>query len=200
VKKYAIIILAAGTSRRMGKPKQLLPYEGKNLLEHAVQVAKDSKVGKVILVLGANHEMIVKDMQPDPIDVCINPDWEQGVSTSIFHGLNTLLEIDSEWNGVIIMTGDQPFVNADLLQELVLTHEQTNKSIVASKYQETIGSPAFFQSAFFTQLLELKGDVGARKIIQSNGSQLVSVAFAKGEIDIDTPEDYDKLLKSVIKK
>ncbi len=195
MKKYAIIILAAGTSRRMGKPKQLLPYKGKSLLEHAVQVAKDSKVGKVILVLGANHEMILENMQTDQMSVCINTDWKQGISSSIIQGLNALLEINPELDGVIIMTGDQPFVNADLLQNLILKHEQSNIPIIASQYKDTIGSPAFFQNDFFPQLLALEGDIGARKIIKKNENQVVSVHFTKGGIDVDTPEDYERLLR-----
>lgn len=191
--KYSIIILAAGKSSRMGKPKQLLPFKGKTLIENAIDAAKESAIGEVVLVLGANSKNILEQIDQENISVCVNANWQQGVASSIVKGLQISMKTNPELKGVLIMTGDQPFVTADLLNKLILKYENTRLPIIASTFKDTMGSPAFFDKSLFSKLLELKGDVGAKKIIMQNKNSTACIPFQKGEIDIDTQQDYDNL-------
>jgi molybdenum cofactor cytidylyltransferase len=186
----SIIILAAGASTRLGKPKQLLPWEGSTLLQHAVQVA-GQLTPKPIVVLGAHVEKLEAVLDPSTITIVHNSDWREGIASSIRLGLQTAIE--QQASQVIFMVCDQPYVSVHLLEELLLAQQKTGKPIVASAYAGTVGIPALFQSAIFPQLLDLEGDTGAKKIIQQNNELTWAVPFPMGHIDIDTGEEFDAL-------
>ncbi len=190
-----IILLAAGTSSRLGKPKQLLLYKNKTLLQHGIDIAINTSTTPIILVLGANAHLLQTEVQHKEISVVINNDWEEGMAASIRCGLNKVLAINPGINAVIIMVCDQPFVTQKLLEELVLKYEQTHQPIIASRYQNILGTPALFDKTIFAALLELKGDTGAKKILKENPQWLSVVEFPEGIIDIDTDADYAALLK-----
>lgn len=190
----AIIILAAGSSSRMGRPKQLLPYSGKSLLEHTVDIANDADANPVIVVLGANAALLEKEIDEKKVHIVDNKEWKEGMASSVRCGLNTLMHIAPSSDAVIIMVCDQPFVSSSLLNELMVTQKNTGKLIVTSQYENAIGPPALFHKAIFSQLLELKGDAGARKIIEQRSNDVATVLFKKGNIDIDTEADYKALL------
>ena len=186
-------MLAAGASSRMGKPKQLLPYNGKNLLQHAVQEAANSNAAPVIVVLGANAGMLAKVIDEKNVCVIENMEWEEGMASSVRWGLNTLLKVEPEIDAVIFMVCDQPYISSSLLNDLIATQLKTGKLIVTSSYGASIGPPALFHKHIFPELLQLKGDIGARKIIQQNSHKVAAVFFPKGNVDIDTKEDYEAL-------
>jgi molybdenum cofactor cytidylyltransferase len=186
----SIIILAAGASTRLGKPKQLLPWEGSTLLQHAVQVA-GHLTPKPIVVLGAHLEKLEAVLDPSTVEIVHNTAWKEGIASSIRIGLQTAIKQQPQQ--VIFMVCDQPFVSAHLLEELLLAHQKTGKPIIASAYAGTVGIPALFQSAIFPQLLDLEGDTGAKKIIQQNSGLNWAVPFPMGHIDIDSGEDFDVL-------
>jgi len=189
------VLLAAGSSARLGKPKQLLVYNGKSLLQHSIEIIIASGIKPFIIVLGANADLLnQKIVNPDGI-VVLNNNWNDGMATSINAGLTALLERYLTVDNVIFMTCDQPFVTKFLLNELIITHQQTGNSIVASSYDDALGVPALFSKTVFPELLQLKGDAGAKKIILQHIDELATVSFPKGEIDIDTVEDYETLLK-----
>ena len=190
------MLLAAGSSARLGKPKQLLVYNGKSLLQHSIEIIIASGIKPFIIVLGANADLLnQKIVNPDGI-VVLNNNWNDGMATSINAGLTALLERYPSIGNVIFMTCDQPFVTKFLLNELIITHQQTGNSIVASSYDDALGVPALFSKTVFPELLQLKGDAGAKKIILQHIDELATVSFPKGEIDIDTVEDYETLLKN----
>ena len=191
----AIVLLAAGSSSRLGEPKQLLMYNGKSLLQQVISVADETNIDPLLVVLGANYPVLSKKIDKHKAILVFNKDWQTGMASSIVTGLNFVREKYPLTDGVIIMMCDQPFVSATLLNNLITTQKQTNKAIVCSSYQNTLGAPALFHKNIFPQLLQLKGDTGARKIILQHADDVATVLFLKGNIDIDTPEDYKNLLK-----
>ena len=188
-----IILLAAGASSRLGQAKQLLPYKGKTLLQHGIQAALLADAEPVVLVTGANAADIEKEVGDERVNVVENTEWEEGMASSIRYGLTALLEMAPDTERAIFMVCDQPFVTAELLNQLVFASIDTEKEIVACAYSGTLGTPALFSSPFFPLLQQLEGNEGAKKIIKQYPENVGTIAFAKGEIDIDTPDDYERL-------
>lgn len=194
----AIIILAAGVSSRLGYPKQLLGYAGNTLLQYLLLEALNSKANTCIVVLGAHEDQINRVTDWQSARVVVNNDWKEGMASSIRCGINALVETHPLTEGVVFMLCDQPYVTTALLNELMATHQNTGMSIVASKYKDITGAPALFQKSIFPYLLQLKGDTGARSIIQQHLDKVAVVDFAKGIVDIDTTTDYQNLQKSIL--
>ncbi|MEP6727588.1 MAG: nucleotidyltransferase family protein [Bacteroidota bacterium] len=190
-----IIILAAGSSSRLGTPKQLLPYNQNTLIQHSIEVALASSAGRVIVVLGPNAEAMRPGIVNDKLGFIINEQWQEGIASSIRCGLLYLLNQLPAPQNVLFMVCDQPFINTDLLDKLITLQEQTGHAIVASKYAETKGIPAIFGKELFPELLELKGDMGAKKLIAQQKDRISTVSFPPGNIDIDTETDYRHLQK-----
>ena len=190
------MILAAGASARLGKPKQLLQYNGKSLLQHVLSEAISSYASPVIVVLGANSDLISKEIDKTKVYIIENTDWEEGMASSVRIGLSTLSEIFPSGDAVIFMVCDQPYVSASLLNDLINTQVETGKLIVTCNYGDAIGPPALFHQSLFPELMQLKGDAGARKIIQQHSNEVATVLFTEGKIDIDTNDDYEALKNS----
>lgn len=186
-------MLAAGASARLGKPKQLLEYAGKSLLQHALSEAISSYASPVIVVLGADSDLVSKEIDKTKVYIIDNTEWEEGMASSVRIGLSTLVKIFPSADAVIFMVCDQPYVSASLLNDLINTQVETCKPIVTCNYGDAVGPPALFHRSLFAELMELKGDAGARKIIQEHSNEVATVLFTKGKIDIDTKEDYEAL-------
>jgi molybdenum cofactor cytidylyltransferase len=193
VTNCSAIILAAGRSSRLGKPKQLLNYKGKTLLEHTIHAAKEASVQSIILVLGSGFEYVMNEIDISGLYIIKNDNWETGIASSIVSGINALYDIVPLPDATILMVCDQPFVTGSLLDELIAAQKTTGKPIIASKYEDTIGTPALFHKSFFRQLIGLKGDSGAKKIMQQYPDAVATIHFPLGSIDIDTPDDYESL-------
>ena len=118
------------------------------------------------------------------------------MASSVRIGLNELLFISALTDGAILMVCDQPYISSELINDLINTQKQTGKAIVCCSYGEAIGPPALFHRSLFNELMHLKGDVGARKIIQQHADNVATILFTKGKIDIDTKEEYDALRSS----
>ncbi len=190
-----IIILAAGNASRLGSAKQLLPFRHKTLLQHSLDEALALAGSTVVVVTGARQEMIVNHLQLHTAVITHNERWQEGMASSIRAGLSELLQKNTGLSSVIILLCDQPFVSTALLQQLVATKQATGKGIVASVYKETTGVPALFAKPYFKLLLSLQGAEGARKLIAANLADVATIPFPGGSVDIDTREDYDRLLK-----
>ena len=188
-----IVILAAGSSSRLGKPKQLLQYDGKNLLQKAVDAAVNSNADTVVVVLGAKADSISNEIDKSKTHLVENKEWEEGMASSVRLGLSTLQKISPSTDAVIFMVCDQPHVSSVLINDLINTQKQTGKPIVTCNYGDAIGPPALFHKSLFPELMKLKGDVGARKVIQQHQDEVAAVSFSKGSIDIDTEDDYNAL-------
>jgi len=190
----AAIILAAGASRRLGQPKQLLMYGGETLLERTDRLARAANATPVIAVLGADFEVICDSVLLMNSAISINESWEQGIATSIHAGLNTLKVISPDAQGALILSCDQPRLSADHLRALIETFRaQSVPTIVASTYAGVTGIPAVFPRDAFPDLLALSGDKGARALLLEPPCPLIAVPFPGGEIDIDRPEDLKHL-------
>ena len=191
VSRCGIVLLAAGRSSRMGNPKQLLEYKGKTLLVHSVDSAIATGLTPVIVVLGANGQLMEKELVAEQgMKIIFNGDWEEGMASSIRCGIKEALEMDPDLDGVIIMVCDQPFVGPKLLTKLLDTQHETGLPIVSSHYNSSPGVPALFHKSFFEALLGLKGDTGARKLLKECKELVAIVDFPEGKIDIDTKDDY----------
>lgn len=194
--EIAILILAAGPSSRLGQPKQQLLIDGSPLLLRTVATALESNIGKVYVVLGYNEETHHKLLSGCQVEIIVNSNWKKGMGSSLKAGLNFLLIQNNSLKGILIMVCDQPLLTSTHLQQLMLTFKQTKSDIVASYYTGTVGVPALFSKALFRELQLIADTEGAKMIIQNNLHKTSTVPFQDGAIDIDTPEDYERLLKS----
>jgi molybdenum cofactor cytidylyltransferase len=192
--RIGIIILAAGASTRMGTPKQLLPYQGRNFLQHTVEVAIASVCRPIILVLGAYAERIQQELSDFPVQVVENLQWNEGMSASIRVGISALNALDDKIEAVVLLVCDQPFVSAEIINQLVSAYHSTGKQIVASEYAGTLGVPALFSRRFFSELTSLREAQGAKKVIMKYPDDVFPISFFEGAIDIDTRKDYEQLM------
>lgn len=195
VKKYSVIILAAGGSSRLGEPKQLLQYGNVNLIQRAVREAKATDAKRVVVVLGSRAEEIQQTLSSIEVEIVRNDNWSEGIGASIRSGIDFVAS-DESVDGVILMVCDQPYVSSASLVELMKHQRESGKPIVASQYKNTVGTPAFFHRSFFQHLQELEGDTGAKKILLDHNHEVFTVKFPLGDIDIDTREDYEMLRKN----
>jgi molybdenum cofactor cytidylyltransferase len=191
-----LILLAAGASTRLGKPKQQLVYRNKTLLQHAVTQANASNCSPVVIVLGAYAGDILPGIKEYCEHITINADWQQGMGSSIRKGLNELLKIQPNIDSVIIMLCDQPHVDAQLLNELMWQREKQGKNIVACAYDETLGPPVLFARSYFDELQSLQGAEGARKLLKRHADAVCNIPFSNGSLDIDILSDYEDLVKA----
>jgi len=189
-----ILILAAGNSSRLGQSKQLVEIGGTPLLRKSVEVALQTKY-PVLVVLGANadaHQKVIADLKTS---VVTNHNWQSGMGSSLKTGLNSLLHANAELQAVMILVCDQPFLTETHLQKLISEFQKQPQAIIASAYANVVGVPAIFKKDFFSELLQLPDDAGARKIIQQFADQVYAIHFEGGEIDIDIPQDLLRLPK-----
>jgi len=192
--KTGIIILAAGNSSRLGQPKQLLTFKDTTFLKNTIEAASLLPNAIVVVVVGSRHELMIKELDSSKIKISFNENWEFGMSSSIVKGMNDLLLINPDIEKCIISVCDQPFISHSVFENLIEEYNKEGKGIVASSYAETVGTPVLFDKKYFKDLLELKGQEGAKKILAKFQNNLDTVSFERGNIDIDTPEDYDKLM------
>lgn len=197
MKKTGIIILAAGSSSRLGQPKQLLAYQHKSLLGHTIDAAKKVTNGIVLVILGGNYELIAGNTSYADTNMIYNPDWEEGISSSIRLGLSRIRLENKDLDKVILAVCDQPFIDENIFEGLIKEAAISGKGIVASSYSGTLGTPVLFDKEYFADLAALKGKQGAKIILGKFEGHITSVPFEKGEIDIDTPEDYKRLINNI---
>lgn len=192
-KKIGIIILAAGNSSRLGEPKQLLKFKDQTLIRRAVKTAIETKAEKIVVVLGANFELIKKEIEDLNCAIVFNENWSVGMSSSIKSGLEKLLEIAPEISGAVISLCDQPVVRKKHFDELIEKSFQTRKPIVSAFYNEKFGVPALFSKENFPDLMNLEGDRGARKLLNDDSENIEKVEMSEAAFDVDTFEDFEKL-------
>ncbi len=187
-----ILILAAGSASRMQQPKMLLPYGKGTILSHLLKETKAVQPKAICVVTGYYHAAIMPLLQTEPVLVVYNEQWQEGMAGSIKKGLAALLEQEPELDSVMILVSDQPFISTRLLQEMIHVQQTSGKAIVAALYNGVKGTPVLFTRIYFQQLQQLQGDKGARSILQLVPDEIATVDFAEGEMDIDTPEDYER--------
>lgn len=188
------VVLAAGGSTRLGRPKQLLELSGEALVRRAARVAAEAGYAPVVVVVGAAATEVGAALSGGPFEVVTNPDWRTGVASSIRHGLEALTARRGDAEGVLLVTCDQPLVEAAHLAALAAALRDGVYAIAASSYGGTVGVPALFSRAVFDELRALEGEHGAKRVVTRDPGRVVTVALLGGECDIDTEADWSALL------
>ena len=187
------VVLAAGPSTRMGKPKQLLQFCGQTLVRRAASVAVEAGCRPVVVVTGANAVATREVLRELDVQEAENQQWPSGISSSVRVGVEAVVRASPQTAAIIMMVCDQPFVTQELIARIVAAHGETGRSIIASSYGGSYGVPALFGKKYFAQLKALEGAIGAKQLIQKHIADVQLVDFPKGEIDIDTPDDLPRL-------
>jgi molybdenum cofactor cytidylyltransferase len=196
MKNIDLILLAAGESSRLGRPKQLLPMVDKTMIEHLIEEAITSNVANIFVVLGANKDKISEKIKHYNIEALINEEYKSGMSSSIKLGLNYLLKHKRKPDALIIMLCDQPFVSSVIINKIIEKYLATNFPIVNCNYGSSYGPPVLFDQSLFDELLTMKGMEGAKEVVQQNRNKLTHIYFPQGIKDIDTEEDYTDFLQN----
>ncbi|HEV2620268.1 MAG TPA: nucleotidyltransferase family protein [Acidobacteriaceae bacterium] len=173
----AAIVLAAGASQRLGRPKQLVAIDSETLLQRALRIAHDAGCAPVVAVLGAHHETILAHSDLHQAVTVINRAWQEGIASSIRLGLKALPRTAK---GAVLLTCDQPAISAAHLRLLM-----ASSNITASAYAGRRGVPAYFPASSFSELMKLRGDRGARSLLHT----AAAIHLPGGELDIDTAAD-----------
>lgn len=190
------IVLAAGQSLRLGRPKQLLDLHGEPLLRRAVRNALAARFDEVLLVLGHradDYAMAVGDLGQR---VVINPDYADGQSTSVRAGLAA---ISPSVDAVLFLLGDQPRVGPDIINAVIARYEETHAPVVMPTYGGVPANPVLFDASLFPELRQVTGDEGARAVVKRHRDEVAHVAVSAGPPprDVDTEKDYQALLEEL---
>ncbi len=190
--KVAGVILAAGASRRLGRPKQLLEFRGKPLVQHAIDHARASKLDQIVLVLGSSRDRIGAAVDGSGLRIVENPNFTAGQSTSLIAGLNA---IDADVDGVLFLLGDQPGVTPEIIDAELAGFDGDPSAIVMTSWRGKPSHPVLIGRGHFEALRGLTGDAGARPIV-AGARDRVRLVPADHPVprDVDTEDDYKQLL------
>ncbi|WP_103068619.1 nucleotidyltransferase family protein [Aquimarina sediminis] len=194
--EIAHLILAAGSSSRMGEPKQLLPWGDTNLIGHSIQQSLLLKNTSIHVVLGANYNAIYNKIKHFPIQILENVDWESGMGTSIQYGIQWIQQDNLSYDAVLISLIDQPLLGSihfEALKELF--NKNTNRIVATDLGEGVIGVPAIIPAIFFDELSGLQADHGARYVIKKNIDNVKTVLASTRGVDIDTIAEYKNVIK-----
>jgi molybdenum cofactor cytidylyltransferase len=188
------IIIAAGESKRLGTPKQLLPWQGKKLLEYIIQTIRNCNIDPIHVILGSNYEQIASVINYKGVKLINNKNWREGKGTSISLGIRSLPE---QIKATFIFVVDQPFLNANLIDSLLHLYKNNEFDIVAPFVHGIQSNPVLFNQSVFQELIKLKGEEGGKDIFKK--FRLEKLDWDKEQIlwDIDSLEDYQKLINLV---
>ena len=188
----AAVVLAAGESSRLGRPKQLVQFCGRSLIRGAVDAAREAGCSPVVVVLGAQAEAVRREIDSLEVRVVVNGRWREGMGGSVQAGIDDLVGLGAEIEAAVLTACDQPRLSADVLRRLIeayLGREDRAATMAACAYAGTLGVPALFAQPEFDRLLALEGDRGARGLLRAGAARVVRVSWPEGARDVDTPED-----------
>lgn len=191
--RCGLVILAAGASRRMGSPKQLIEIDGRPLLVRAIEAALAAPVWPVVVVLGANAVAIRPVIGHLPVLVIENPAWSEGMAASIREGVATLRQFSRTLDAAVLALCDQPGFSAATVESLLAAHRATGRGIVAARYSGRLGAPALFAREHFAALTALTGEEGARDLLNADPARVAAVELPELARDLDTPADLEGL-------
>ncbi len=187
----ALAILAAGESSRLGRPKQLLTHEGRPLIRHVADAALASACRPVLVVLGHQAERIGLGLEGLDVRIVANPEWREGMSSSIRAAVRALDDV-GEVDGLVLLTCDQPRISAAVIDGLVRARDEGSRPMAACAYAGTVGVPALFDVRKFDDLRSLRGGCGAKRLLLERPEQVARIDWPDGAIDLDTPGDLDR--------
>jgi len=191
--KTAILILAAGESKRMGQPKQLLPYKNSTLLLEKIKQFQNLEKTQVFVVLGAFFKDIFPLLRELPVKVVMNSNWQEGMGSSLSKGIELIRKKDM-FDRVLITLGDLPLMESSHYEELIELSKNSGKRIVQTVYEETSGVPVVFDKSLFQSLARLKNEEGAKPLIEKYKKEVVKLDSTTPYFDVDTSDAYQKLL------
>jgi molybdenum cofactor cytidylyltransferase len=176
----------------MGRPKQLLDWDGRPLVRAAAETALAARLSPLLVVVGGAQSQVAEALAGLPLRIVANPNYAAGQSTSLRAGITAL---DNDAGAVVVLLGDQPFVTPTIVEQLVAAWRSSRAAIVAPTYAGQRGNPVLFARAVFPELLAIQGDQGARAVLAADRARVHLVAFddPRPLADIDTPEDYERL-------
>ncbi len=189
----AAIVLAAGESGRLGRPKQLLAYRGRTLVRHVVECAAAGGCDPVLVVLGARAREVGHEVEQTAAHAVLNPRWSEGLGSSVRAGVEALQSGWPQAAGVLLLACDQPRITADLVRGLLEQLAEPGRRIVACSYAGTVGVPALFDRSLFPELAALAGPGGAKAVIRSHWAELTRWPWPDGAFDIDVTADVEDL-------
>jgi molybdenum cofactor cytidylyltransferase len=190
------VVLSAGESSRMGRPKALLPIDGQTFIEKIVGALKKSSVAKVMVVLGHNADEMIQRIEHLPVEILVNPDYKLGQLSSLQVAVRRL-EREPDCDGMLVHLVDHPYVNTELVQTMIKRYEDTGKLIVVPRYNGKRGHPVIFSRKLFSELLAAPVDQGAKAVVNAHRDDTLEIdTEAEGvTVDIDTPELYRQHVK-----
>ena len=195
----AAIILAAGAATRMGRTKQLLSFGGSTLVRNAVEQAIGAGFDRIALVVGSHAAQVADAVAGLPIEIVRNQVWETGMGSSLVSGLQHILATGPIPDYVAILLADQPLVRASHLLAMRQITSQLQCPILAARYSETLGVPAFFHRALFSELEALPPSAGARHLLKLHSQNVTAFDLPEAATDIDTPADLSSLKNASLK-
>ncbi len=190
--RVAAAILAAGTSSRLGTPKQLLNLDGQSVLSHTLNAVRQSRVDLILVALGHEQARIEQLVDLSGATIVTNPDYAEGQSTSV---VALVRELPQDVDAVVFVLGDQPLVEPAAIDALIDAYRSDGATIIQPRYAEGRGNPILIAREYFPELLDLTGDVGARPVLERHRDQitLVDVSSFSRPGDIDTTEDFEAI-------
>lgn len=190
-----IILLAAGSSSRLGHNKLLVVIDGMTLLEHTLQAATHSISDEILVVLGAKQEENQQLLDEFNIETIINKNWSKGIGSSIKCGIEALLNKRKKLDAVIISVCDQPYLSSNIFDQLIEKYKDSGKPIVASDYSASIGVPVLYDKSMFAELKQIPDEHGAKKhiLVHAEKEIMTTIPFPKGDVDIDSMDDIKNL-------
>lgn len=192
----AAVILAAGESSRLGRPKQLVVLGGRSLIRRAVEAARGAGCSPIVVVLGAYADEVRAEIEPLAPRTVVNASWREGMGGSVRTGIAELVDASDPVDAVVLTGCDQPCLSSAVLRRLIEAYRDRRdraRTMVASTYAGTRGTPALFSRAEFDRLLELEGDRGARDLLRETAGGVVDVSWPDGARDIDAEDDLSGL-------
>lgn len=189
----AALILAAGGSRRLGRPKQLEPWGATTLLGRVLDEAEAFPVDETWVVVGADLDRVINEIGPRPVGIIQNPDWESGLASSLRVGLDALTQL-SKVEGALVFLADQPGVRPDVVTALIEKHRRTAALAVVPKYRYAQGNPVLLDRALWPRLMSLEGDEGAQRLLKAHAEWVQEVwVDSLPPRDVDTQSDVEEL-------
>jgi molybdenum cofactor cytidylyltransferase len=193
--RCAVVVLAAGASTRLGRPKQLLRLEDESLLRRTARLAIEAGCSPVLVVLGFQADSMRAELDGLVAEVVVNRNWQEGMGASLRSGMEALSETDPPPGAVLVLVCDQIRLTADHLRTLIARHESARGAdniaiaITASVYARRAGVPAVFAANLFPELRAASGDRGARDLIRLHAGEVQGIPWPPGGLDLDLPED-----------
>jgi molybdenum cofactor cytidylyltransferase len=189
------VVLAAGGSSRLGKPKQLLRFGKSSLLRRSAEAALEAGCRPVVVVLGAESGRVGPEVEDLPVTVVVNERWREGMAASILAGVEALRCEEPGAEALLLLVCDQPHLSAELLRRLCAAFDGREGRRVACEYGGTVGVPALFHRSLFDRLAGLRGDRGAKSLLLEAGEDLLTLSWPEGATEIDRPEDWSSFRK-----